>query len=191
MMLRLTLCCGFLAITTACFAHDPGGSLPESQYQRNASDPTWLRQVARFHGHLGPMVVVGARMGMAGVHAVEAKGYFDVEVTCEGPFAKPPGSCFLDGVQVATGATLGKRAINTVDAEKIVLRVRNTETGKTAEVRPTQKLLDVLASLRKKPDDDQQDDEQTRKNRAEQRVVETARSIATMPDKDILTVTQQ
>jgi len=85
------------------------------------------------------MVVVGARLGMAGIHAVDAKGYFDVEVTCEGPFAKPPGSCFLDGVQVATGATLGKRAISTVEAEKIVLRIRNTETGKTAEVRPTQK----------------------------------------------------
>lgn len=188
-MFRFALYCVFFAMTTACFAHDPAGSLPESQYHRDPSDPTWLRQVARFHGHLGPMVVVGARMGMAGVHAIEAKGYFDVEVTCEGPFAKPPGSCFLDGVQVTTGATLGKRAINAVEAEKIVLRIRNTKTGKTAEVRPTQKLLDVLASLRKQPDGNQQDDEQTRKNREEERVIETARRIAAMLDADILTVT--
>ena len=27
---------------------------------------------------------------MAGLRAIEAKGYFDVEVVCEGPFARPP-----------------------------------------------------------------------------------------------------
>ncbi len=42
-------------------------------------------------------------MGIIGLRAVEAKGYVDVEVTCEGPFAKPPQACFLDGVQVANG----------------------------------------------------------------------------------------
>jgi hypothetical protein len=29
-------------------------------------------------------VVAGARMGMIGFRAVAAKGFFDVEVTCEG-----------------------------------------------------------------------------------------------------------
>ena len=54
-------------------------------------------QVVQLRGHLGPAVVAGARMGMAGLRAVEAEGYFDVELACEGPFAKPPQSCFLDG----------------------------------------------------------------------------------------------
>ena len=82
--------------------------LPQPHYQRQASDPAWLATVVQFHGHLGPAVVAGARMGTAGLRAVEAQGFFDVEVTCEGPLAKPPQSCFLDGVQVATGATMGK-----------------------------------------------------------------------------------
>jgi formylmethanofuran dehydrogenase subunit E len=190
-MFRMTLCFGLLAVATFCFAHDPAGSLPESQYHSNASDPVWLRQVARFHGHLGPMVVVGARLGMAGLHAVDANGYFDVEVTCEGPFAKTPGSCFLDGVQVVTGATLGKRTISSVNAKEIVLRVRNTKTGKTAEVRPTQKLLDILASLQKQFDDNREGNDQAQKNRAEERVIETARNIAAMPQADILSVTTE
>ena len=29
---------------------------------------------------------------------VDAKGYFDVQVVATGPFAKPPRSCFLDGL---------------------------------------------------------------------------------------------
>ena len=61
-------------------------------------------------GHLGPMLTFGARMGTAALRAVDAKGYFDVEVTCEGPFVKPPESCFLDGIQISTGAnSSGKR----------------------------------------------------------------------------------
>ena len=82
--------------------------LPQPHYHRQPSDPAWLAAVVQFHGHLGPSVVGGTRMGMIGLRAVAAKGYFDLEVTCEGPLAKPPQSCFLDGVQFATGATLGK-----------------------------------------------------------------------------------
>ena len=61
-------------------------------------------QVVQLHGHLGPSVVAGARMGMIGLRAVAAKGYFDVEVTCEGPLARPPQACFLDGIQAGPGA---------------------------------------------------------------------------------------
>ena len=73
---------------------------------------------------------------MIGLRAVEAKGYFDVEVTCEGPMAKPPQACFLDGVQVATGATMGKRTLHWVQADQILVRVKNTRTGKIVDVRP-------------------------------------------------------
>jgi len=137
--------CGLAAF---CQAQD---RLPTPDYHRQPSDPEWLAQVVQFHGHLGPAVVAGARMGMIGLRAVEAKGYFDVEVTCEGPFAKPPQSCFLDGIQVATGATMGKKTLNWVQAAQIVVRVKNTRTGKAAEVRPTPGLMDLLGSFRSKP----------------------------------------
>jgi hypothetical protein len=81
--------------------------LLQPDYHRQPSDPAWMATVVQFHGHLGPAVIAGARIGMIGLRAVEAKGYFDVEVTCEGPLAKPPQSCLLDGLQVATGATIG------------------------------------------------------------------------------------
>jgi formylmethanofuran dehydrogenase subunit E len=128
---------------------------------------------------------------MAGLRAVDAKGYFDVEITCEGPFAKPPQSCFLDGIQVATGATMGKRTLHWVEAERIVVRVRNTSTGMTAELQPTPKLLNLLGVLQ--PRANAQSDAQT-KNRAEQKREEeqmkaTARNIAMVADKEILTIT--
>ena len=131
------------AFVSFCHAED---SLPQPHYHRQPSDPAWLATVVQFHGHLGPSVVAGARMGMIGLRAVGAKGYFDVEVTCEGPLAKPPQSCFLDGVQVATGATLGKRTLQWVQTDGLTVRIKHTGTGNIAVLRPTPALLELLAS---------------------------------------------
>jgi enterochelin esterase family protein len=172
-----------LALPTLALAED---RLPAPDYHRQPSDPAWLAQVVQLHGHLGPSVVAGARMGMIGLHAVGDKGYFDVEVTCEGPLAQPPQACFLDGIQVATGATMGKRTLTWVQADKFVVRVRNTQNGKTVELQPTPALLGLLASF--KPEakagtghgPGQQDHE---------RLEQIARKIAAMSDSEVAIVT--
>ena len=157
--------------------------LPQPHYHHQASDPAWLATIVQFHGHLGPSVVAGARMGMIGLRAVEAKGFFDVEVTCEGPLAKPPQSCFLDGVQVTTGATLGKRNLQWAQAERLTMRIKNTQTGKTAVLRPTPGLLELLIAFKPQPKAQaghgHQDDEQ---------VEAIARKIAAMPDSEIAVI---
>ena len=178
-MIRLATACLLVILPTLVVAED---HLPTPDYQRQPSDPAWLAQVVQLHGHLGPSVVAGARMGMIGLHAVGAKGYFDVEVTCEGPLAQPPQACFLDGIQAATGATMGKRTLNWVQADKLVVRVRNTQNGKTLELQPTPALLGLLASF--KPEakagtghgPSAQDHE---------RLEAIARKIAAMPDSEI------
>ena len=176
--------CGLAVVTLAGEAVD---QLPKPHYDRQSSDPAWLAEVVQVHGHLGPSVVAGARMGMAGLRAVEAKGYFDIEVTCEGPLAKPPQSCFLDGLQVGTGATLGKRNLQWVNADHLVLHVKNTRTGRTAELRPTPALLALLAWSKPQPKVD------SRRSREENKPVERpetmARNIASLPEKDIIAVT--
>ena len=172
-----------LALPALAFAED---HLPTPDYHRQPSDPPWLAQVVQFHGHLGPSVVAGARMGMIGRDAVGAKGYFDVEVTCAGPLAQLPQACFLDGIQAATGATTGKRTLNWVQADKLVVRVKNTQTSKMVELRPTPALMGLLASF--KPEaktgtghgPGQQDHE---------RLEQIARKIAVMPVSEVAIVT--
>ncbi len=160
--------------------------LPTPDYHRQSGDPEWLAQVVQFHGHLGPSVIAGARMGMMGLRAVEAKGYFDVEVTCEGPFAKPPQACFLDGIQVATGATMGKRTLNWVQAERIVVRVKNTRTDKTAELRPTPALMEMLGAFKSPPKGEAHGPGQEDHDRLEA----IARKIAGMGEKELTGVVQ-
>ncbi len=185
-MIRPVLFACLLALAAAAPAEEPMNRLPQADYDPISSDPAWLRQVAQFHGHLGPSVVAGARMGMAGLRAVEAKSHFDVEVTCEGPLAKPPQSCFLDGLQIGTGATMGKRSLQWVEADRIVVRVKNSRTGRTAELRPTPVLLDLLASFKPQP-------RAAAAGQVDHKAVDAnleaiARKIASMPEKEIVTI---
>ena len=186
-----------LGPATCCFAEEPMHELPKPHYQRNASDPHWLAYAAQFHGHLGPWAAAGLRVGMTARRAVDADGYFDIDVTVEGPFVKPPRSCFLDGLQVSTGATLGKRNLKWVKAEQVIVRIQNTRTGKTAEVRPTPALLKLLASIQSRPtavrgkdasERDHQDDHKDHKPHSDSLEV-IARQIAAMPEKEILRLT--
>ena len=186
--LVLTLLCGLTAI---CFAEEPMCKLPQPHYHRLDSDPAWLAYAAQFHGHLGPWATAGTRLGMAGRREVGAKGYFDVQVTCEGPFVKPPKSCFLDGLQVATGATLGKRNLSWVKADEIVVRVENSQTGRQAEIRPTAKLLELLSSFKPRPKSGHTKTTDRDNRRDRDHVLEAlARKIAAMPDENILTVSR-
>jgi formylmethanofuran dehydrogenase subunit E len=187
-MLRLLpiLClCGF---ATMCFAEDGIENLPQPHYAALKSDPAWLKYAVQMHGHLGPMLSFGARMGMAALKAVDAKGYFDVEITCEGPFTKPPESCFLDGIQISTGATLGKRNLLCIEGKNMLLRIKNTRAGKTAELNPKEQFLALLPQSqstnkdepkhgqKQQPGDDHFQDD-------------LARKIAAMPEDEILTIT--
>lgn len=179
----------FCASATICFAEEPVCNLPEPHYHRSDSDPAWLAYAAQFHGHLGPWATAGARLGMAGLREVQAKGYFDVRVICEGPFVKPPKSCFLDGLQVATGATLGKRNLSWVKAHAIMVHVENTQTGRQVKVCPTPKLLEVLSSFKLHPKGDHARAADGDNRRDADHVLETfARKIVAMPDREILTL---
>lgn len=189
-MKRRLLVISFCGIATCWAAEEPMCRLPKPDYHPDATDPPWLTQAVQFHGHLGPWATAGVRAGMAGRNAVGAQGYFDIEVTAEGPFVKPPQSCFLDGLQVATGATWGKRNVRWLKGEEIVVRLKNARTGKLAEVRPTGALMKLLASVRPRPkavaaDRADQRDDHGQEDRALEAI---ARKIARMPEKQILSV---
>lgn len=77
--------------------------------QPAAADPSAPvpARIVALHGHLGPYVVLGYRMGRFALDVLGATGHFDVtaEVSTRGA---PPEACFVDGVQLGTGATPGK-----------------------------------------------------------------------------------
>ena len=149
--MRLVICCLALGSAVCCCAEEPAVRLPKPHFQLDPSEPPWFREAVQLHGHLGPWLVAGVRMGAAGLRASGSDGYFDVDVTVEGPLALPPQACFLDGIQVATGATLGKRNLKWVEAPRLAVRVKNVRTGKTVVVRPSAAMMEWIASAKGVP----------------------------------------
>jgi hypothetical protein len=83
-----------------------------------------LAAAARFHGHLGPWLALGLK---AGLQARRELGVSPFELTarvyCP---SRPPHSCFVDGVQVGSGCTLGKGNINHLPARGCRVEFRSS-----------------------------------------------------------------
>lgn len=69
-----------------------------------------LARAVDFHGHLGPFLILGIRMGVIARSMLKAQNHNDLTAVV---FVShnPPASCTIDGVQVASGCTLGKGTI--------------------------------------------------------------------------------
>jgi formylmethanofuran dehydrogenase subunit E len=72
--------------------------------------PPELKALSQFHGHLGPYVVIGYRMGL--LAKSELQGKLNAKVFSG---LRPPLSCLADGVQFSSGCTLGKGNIEVQD----------------------------------------------------------------------------
>ena len=73
-----------------------------------------LRRAAEFHGHLGPFLAIGVRMGLLATRILKSSGFSDMHVIIN-TGKNPPLSCIIDGIQFATGCTLGKGNITVRD----------------------------------------------------------------------------
>jgi formylmethanofuran dehydrogenase subunit E len=65
-----------------------------------------LRQIERFHGHIGPYAIVGYKMGEIANKMLGADPFSKKVVAWTG--TTPPLSCIIDGLQISSGCTMGK-----------------------------------------------------------------------------------
>ena len=82
-----------------------------------------------FHGHLGPWLALGIKIGNTAIEKLEARPFFGITVDVECPLAPPP-SCLIDGLQWSTGATYGKQNLHAVNAHEVKVTVRNKDTNR-------------------------------------------------------------
>lgn len=92
--------------------------------------PPELEALKQFHGHLGPYVVVGYRMGK--LARSELKGKLKATVYSG---LKPPISCLADGVQFSSGCTLGKGNIEVLDQGMAKVQFRSTDATLEVELK--------------------------------------------------------
>jgi formylmethanofuran dehydrogenase subunit E len=92
-----------------------------------------LEQSAARHSHLCPRQVLGARIGLAGAAALN----FDVPRTDKRLLIIiETDGCFADGVEAATGCTIGHRTLRVEDYGKIAATFVDVKTGQAVRVAP-------------------------------------------------------
>ena len=70
-----------------------------------------IKKAADFHGHLGPFLVMGVRMGLIGVRELGARGNDEQLRVTAMTRDFTPFSCVRDGIQVATKCTIGNKKL--------------------------------------------------------------------------------
>ena len=100
----------------------------------------------QFHGHLGPYLVFGIRMGLKAKEILGFEGHFDVRVTAH-VGSETPVSCMADGLQFSTGATLGKGNIELAEKGDGPPSAVFEAGGKRLEITLTEKALELTSDM--------------------------------------------
>ena len=95
-----------------------------------------LDRAVDFHGHLGPFLILGMRMGIIARSMLRPQNQdgLSAVVFVE---STPPASCTIDGIQVASKCTLGRGTIRVVEAsDRIAGEFQLEGQAYTITVRP-------------------------------------------------------
>ena len=65
-----------------------------------------LKNIERFHGHIGPYAIIGYKMGEIANKILGSDSFTKKAVVWTG--TTPPLSCIIDGLQISSGCTMGK-----------------------------------------------------------------------------------
>ena len=106
-----------------------------------------LKEAIKFHGHLGPYLVLGLLAGELALKKIKIKKYFDVEVKVWGANKKPK-SCIIDGLQLSTGATYGKGNIQKLNGPQIKIEFQNRKDHKKISLRFKEDLTQKLTAAK-------------------------------------------
>ncbi|MFH0790636.1 MAG: formylmethanofuran dehydrogenase subunit E family protein [Candidatus Omnitrophota bacterium] len=106
-----------------------------------------LNEAIKFHGHLGPYLVLGVLAGELALNKLKCEKYFGLDVNVQG-VDKKPKSCFIDGLQLSTGATYGKGNIKKSAGRKIKVEFRGRDDKKKISLIFKNSLVRKLTALK-------------------------------------------
>lgn len=133
-----------------------------------------IRNAENLHGHLGPFLVIGVRMGIVAERILNPSTSGDgrLQVTARTPLSTP-FSCVIDGIQSTTRCTAGNQKLKIEDSHgEIAGCFRLRESPETLDIRVNPKVVQRLMSTLSK----------------ETSVEEIAWEIAHMPEEQLFEV---
>jgi len=106
-----------------------------------------LEEAIKFHGHLGPYLVLGLLAGELALKKLRYKKYFGLDVKIWGA-NKRPKSCLIDGLQLSTGATYGKGNIRKLNSKIIKIVARGKRENNRLVIKFREELIKELKAAK-------------------------------------------
>lgn len=105
-----------------------------------------IRNAEKLHGHLGPFLVIGVRMGILakGILNANAVESNKLRVTARLPLLTP-FSCIIDGIQATTQCTVGNQKLRIENSQAQIIvyfEQQNSDNALSIHVNP--KIIDEL-----------------------------------------------
>jgi len=95
-----------------------------------------VERAAEFHGHLGPFLVIGVRIGLIGLRELKIKKKNENLRITAMLRNSVPFSCIIDGIQVATKCTIGNQKLKLIDSPRIAAEFELHRDKLTVAVNP-------------------------------------------------------
>jgi formylmethanofuran dehydrogenase subunit E len=103
-----------------------------------------MEKAAEFHGHLGPFLVIGVRIGKTVKQILNNEEYSKLQATVKIPLLTP-FSCVIDGIQAITHCTVGNQKLRIENSQKeITVYFKLQNSDRTLNVSVNQKTIEDL-----------------------------------------------
>lgn len=135
---------------------------------------TTVKNAVDFHGHLGPFLVIGVRMGLIGLKELQtSRGNQKLQATAIVERVVPY-SCAIDGMQVATGCTVGNGKLKLKDAKNVLSSKFNLNGKQVIVTLNALKFDEIKKAMPKKAHS--------------YRNIQLARKVASLPEEELFTI---
>jgi formylmethanofuran dehydrogenase subunit E len=102
-----------------------------------------IERGTELHGHLGPFLVAGIRMGLLALRELGSPGYVGLRAESRAGRVTPL-SCLNDGIQIGSGCTAGKGNLLIVSADGPHVRF-TTEDDRSIEIELRPEIISAFA----------------------------------------------
>ncbi len=135
-----------------------------------------VKKAEEFHGHLGPFLTIGVKMGLIGLDSIKPVKDHRLTIAATLPL-RVPFSCIIDGLQITTKCTIGNQKLSLNEGQVVRVEFRNMNDGKKAAVSLNQRTFRKLES------------QILDKSLADEQIRRLAWQVATIPDEELFIVT--
>jgi len=109
-----------------------------------------VKKAEEFHGHLGPFLVLGLRIGLLGLKKlnIDKSKNKDLRITAMLDYSIP-FSCIIDGIQVSTGCTIGNKKLIIENSSNFLIEFFDKKYNKRINISINQMILnEILKELK-------------------------------------------